>query len=103
MSYDKYRNWPLPGRMAHPSILGMQRQSLEELVLKDLSETEDEIEKLEILDSFAAYCKRVYGQEFAESSAALAGQQLGALLAPIFLSRLPEVNPFHRARSHKVD
>lgn len=56
MSYDKYRTWPLPGRIPGPMKLG-PRLSLEEQVLKDLDETKDDVEKLEILDSFAAYSK----------------------------------------------
>jgi len=98
--YDKYRNWAL--QRIGPINLGMQRQSLEKLVLEDLASTEDELEKLEILDSYAAYCKRVYRQELAESSAALAGQQLGALLKSVFSSQLPEIAPLQRPRPVKL-
>ena len=76
----------------------MQGRGVEEQVLKDLSDAKDEIDKLEILDSFAAYTQRAYRQELAAIASILAGQQLGALLEPFLLSRLPEVVPIHRGR-----
>lgn len=97
MSYDKYKNWSLPTRSGN-IIPVMQSRGIEQQVLQDLAEATDEIDKLEILDSFAAYAKRAYRQEFAEGAAIITGQQLGSLLEPVFLSRLPEVIPLHRGR-----
>jgi hypothetical protein len=101
MPYDKYRNWPLPGKEGMPAPgrpLGARRMSLEELVLKDLAEAKDDVDKLEILDSYAAYAQRVYRQDFADSAAVQAGYTLGKLLEPIFLSRLPSVACYGRSR-----
>ncbi len=97
MLYDKYRNWPLPRREGNVYSVRHSRQ-IGDQVLKDLAETEDEIDKKEILDSYAAYVERAYRQDVAESAAILAGQQLGSLLEPLFLSRLPEVTPLVRGR-----
>lgn len=97
MPYDKYQNWPLPARSGRVFSV-MQGRGIEEQVLQDLANAKDEIEKLEILDSFAAYAKRAYRQEFTEIAAILTGQYLGSLLEPLFLSRLPEVVLTHRGR-----
>ena len=97
MTYDKYRDWPLPSRSGNIFSV-MQGSRIEEQVLKDLSDAKDEIDKLEILDSFAAYTQRAYRQELAEIASIVGGQQLGALLEPILLSRLPVVTPTHRGR-----
>ncbi len=97
MPYDKYRDWPLPTRSGNVFPV-MQSQGIEHQVLQDLTGAEDEIARLEILDSFAAYAKRAYRQEFAEDAATTTGQQLGAFLEPVFLSRLPNVVPGHRGR-----
>lgn len=97
MPYDKYRNWPLPARSGRVFSV-MQGRGIEEQVLQDLANAKDEFEKLEILDSFAAYAKRHYRQECAELAAIVTGQYLGSLLEPFFLSRLPEVGLIHRGR-----
>ncbi len=97
MPYDKYKDWPLPRKVGNIFPV-MQSSGIEAQVLKDLEEAKDEIDKLEILDSFAAYAERAYRQDFAETAAALTGQQLGALLEPVFLSRMPSVAPMHRGR-----
>ena len=101
MVHDKYRDWPLPGTERSAIKIG-QEISLEEKVLKDLEETRDDIEKLEILDSYAAYAQRSYRKAFAEASSFLVGQQLGAILEPVLLSRLPEVHTYPRPRVGKV-
>jgi len=97
MPYDKYHNWPLPGLIRGPMEIGSHR-SIEEQVLLDLKEAKEDIDKLEILDSYSCYAQRAYRQDFAESTARLVGQELGTILAPVFLSRLPEVMATHRAR-----
>ena len=98
MLYDKYQNYPLPARSGNVFSV-MQGRGIEQRVLQDLIVAKDDIEKLEILDSFAAYAKRAYRQEFAEVAALITGQQLGSLLEPLFLSRLPEVRPLGRPRA----
>lgn len=95
MPYDKYRDWPLPANV----FSVMQGRGIEKQVLQDLIDAKDDIEKLEILDSFAAYAKRAYRQEFAQDAAQITGQQLGSLLEPLFLSRLPAVRPLGRPRT----
>lgn len=57
MPYDKYRNW----KTGTPS----EMNKLKEMVLKDCQETGDEIEKLEILDSFEAAVERAHTAELA--------------------------------------
>lgn len=103
MVYDKYRTWPLPGTLPRGPVKLGPSTSIEEMVLKDLSETGDQVEKLEILDSYAAYIQRAYRQDFAETSAAFVGQQLGQILEPVFLNRLPEPVVLHRGRAAKAD
>lgn len=90
MPYDKYRNWKLDT----PS----DGNKLKELVLKDLQETGDEIEKLEILDSFEAAVERAHTAELAEH---LSNQIL--ILAQPFLTaaiqgKLPASMPIGRPR-----
>lgn len=58
MSYDKYRNWK-PGTP-------YDANRLKERVLKDIEEAKEEVEKLEILDSFEAYVERAHTVELAE-------------------------------------
>ena len=58
MPYDKYRNW----KVDIPS----EMNKLKEMVLKDLDDTGDEIERLEILDSFEAAVERAHTAELAE-------------------------------------
>ena len=90
MSYDKYRNWK-PGTFHEANTLKKQ-------VLKDLGEAEDEIDKLEILDSFEAYVERVHTAELAEH---LSNQILFALqpfLTGAILGKLPASMPISRGR-----
>ena len=102
MSYDKYQNWPLPLRSGSVFPV-MQSHGINEQVLKDLAEAEDEIERLELLDSFAAYAERAYRHSFAENMATQAGLLLGELLNPFILSHLPVVSPVHRGRPAKEE
>ena len=99
MPYDKYEHWPLPtrGGNVYP-VYSTPGRRIEEQVLEDLAKTDDEVDKLELLDSFAAYYRRAYRKEFAESLAILAGGALGKLLRPFILSQFPEPSPPHRAR-----
>jgi len=50
MSYDKYRNWPLPVRQGNIYRV-YSDEGLQPQVLRDLDATQDGVEKLEILDS----------------------------------------------------
>ena len=91
MPYDKYRNW----KTGTPS----EMNKLKELVLKDLEETGDEIEKLEILDSFEVAVERTHTAELAEH---LSNQIL--ILAQPFLTaaiqgKLPSSMPLSRPRA----
>jgi len=91
MPYDKYRNWKLDT----PS----DGNKLKEQVLKDIEETSDEIEKLEILDSFEAAVERAHTAELAEH---LSNQIL--LIVQPFLTaaiqgKLPGSRPLSRPRA----
>ena len=102
MPYDKYQNWPLPSREGNvfpAQTSGIDKGSeIEEQVLLDLVQAMDVVDKLEILDSYAAYAQRAYRKEFAESLAIQAGDALGQLLIPLVTSRMPDPRPGHRAR-----
>ena len=97
MPFDKYRNWPLPTREGNIFPVH-HRQNLEEQVLKDLDATGDETEKLEILDSYAAYVQRAYRQEIAGALSIWSGRILEILIEPNILSRLPDVTLVHRGK-----
>lgn len=101
MPYDKYQNWPLPTRSGNVYAI-MQGYSIEEQVLKDLEDVKDDVDKLEILDSFAAYTIRAFRKEFAEDTAIVVGQQLGSFLIPFILSKILDAAPVHRARASKA-
>lgn len=95
--YDKYQNWPLP-RQSGNVFPVMRTYDIERQVLKDLADTEDEIDKLEILDSYAAYAQRAYRQEYSQYLSQWIGQTLSIILEPNILSRLPKAEPVHRGR-----
>lgn len=97
MSFDKYRNWPLPRQEGNIFPI-LQNQGLEDQVLKDLATTGDEIEKLEILDSFTAYAQRAYRERLAKALSFGASRILETLLDPNILSRLPDIDLVHRGR-----
>jgi hypothetical protein len=90
MSYDKYRNWNV--------IRPQEMNSLKEMVLKDLQEAPEEIDRLEILDSFEAAVERALTAELAEH---LSNQIL--LIVQPFLTaaihgKLPASMPLSRPR-----
>lgn len=97
MPYNKYQNWPLPSQSGNVFPV-LQRYNLEEQVLKDLGDAKDEIDKLEILDSYAAYAQRAYQQEYVQYLSQWIGQTLSTILEPNILSRLPEIRLPHRGR-----
>ena len=90
MSYDKYRNW----NVTRP----LEMNSLKEMVLKDLQESPEEIDRLEILDSFEAAVERAHTAELADH---LSNQIL--LIVQPFLTaaiqgKLPASMPLSRPR-----
>lgn len=97
MPYDKYHNWPLPRTEGNIFPI-LQNQGLEEQVLKDLAATGDDIDKLEILDSYAAYAQRAYRERLAKVFSFGASRIIETLLTPNILSRLPEVDLINRGR-----
>ena len=97
MSYDKYRNWPLPVRQGNIYRV-YSDEGLQPQVLRDLAATQDEVEKLEILDSYAAYAQRVYQAEVAGALASVAGRILNDMLEPLIISRLSPIGVPARAR-----
>lgn len=94
MSYDKYRNWK-PGTPYETDKLKRQ-------VLEDLGEAEDEIDRLEILDSFEAYVERTNTAELAKH---LSNQILFVVrpfLTAAILGKLPGSMPISRPRAAPV-
>jgi len=90
MPYDKYRNWKT-GTLS-------EMNKLKELVLKDLQETGDEIEKLEILDSLEVAIERAHTAELAEhlSNQILISAQ--PFLTAAIQGKLPASMPIGRPR-----
>ena len=90
MPYDKYRNW----KVTRPS----EMNKLEEMVLKDLQATGDEIEKLEILDSFEVAVERAHTAELGEHLA----NQILLIVRPFLIAaiqgKLPASMPIGRPR-----
>jgi len=95
MVYDKYRNWK-------PETLhGVD--TLKRQVLKDMHEAEDEINKLEILDSFEVYVERNQQEELAEHFALLVlHNAIRPLLVEFAKSRMPGSMPISRPRAASV-
>jgi len=90
MPYDKYHNWPLG--------TPCWTNRLKEQVLKDLEETEDETDRLEILDSFEAYVERVNTAELAEHLSNQILLTAGPFLTGAIRSKLPVSMPIPRLR-----
>lgn len=96
MAYDKYANWPL----IPSGVAGWEERStdIKEQVLKDLSATGDEIDRLEILDSFEVWVKRRYRAELSTA----ASNSLVSVLQPFITAgirdKIPDPYPFHRGR-----
>jgi hypothetical protein len=67
------------------------RRGIEQQVLVDLSAMTDEVDKLEILDSYGAYTQRVYQAEIAQTYAHRAGDAIASVLGSYFFSQLPPV------------
>ena len=94
--YDRYRHWSLPTRAVMPT-----RQSMEQQVLEDLANTNNEMEKLEILDSYAAYAKRCYRATMVEGFAQESGRIAASIFGPWLRELIPEVIVVHRAAKAK--
>jgi len=95
MPYDKYRNWPLG-----PPY---ETNRLKQQVLEDILNAEDEIDKLEILDSFEAYVERVNTAELAEHLSSQILLAAGPFLTGAILSKLPSPMPISRPRRAPVE
>ncbi|GAH37063.1 unnamed protein product [marine sediment metagenome] len=95
MSYDKYRNW----KSKAPHDVDTLRQQ----VLKDIHEAEDEIDKLEILDSFEAYVERSEQEDLAEHFAFLVlDYVIRPLLVEFAKSKMPGSMPISRSRAASI-
>lgn len=91
MPYDKYRNWK--PRTLH------EVDTLKRQVLSDINEAEDEIDKLEILDSFEACVERKHQEELAERFALLfLDSAIQPLLVEFAKSKMPGSMPVGRPR-----
>ena len=97
MAYDKYCNWPLPGRQGNIYPV-YSDERLQPQVIRDLAATQDEVEKLEILDSYAAYAQRVYQAKVANALASFAGRILNDILGSFIIPQLPPIDVPARAR-----
>ncbi|MBA7662889.1 hypothetical protein ES703_70922 [subsurface metagenome] len=95
MPYDKYRDWK-PGTPYETNRLKQQ-------VLGDIQEAEDEIDRLEILDSFEAYVERVNTAELAEHLSNQILLAAGPFLTGAILSKLPSPMPMPRPRRAPVE
>lgn len=81
---DKYRYWRIPGDEnflnLSKAFFPRQQPDIQLQVLKDLAEAKDEIEKYEILDSYAAYAQRVYQRQVATSQSKRIGELITTIL-----------------------
>ena len=94
MPYDKYRNW----KLGTP----YEVDTLKRQVLEDIHDAEDEIDKLEILDSFEAYVERAHNSEIAEHLSNQILLAAGPFLTGAILSKLPSPMPISRPRRAEV-
>ncbi len=90
MAYDKYHNWPLG--------TPYETDKLKRQVLKDLQETADETDRLELLDSFEAYVERANTAELAEHLSNQILLTAGPFLTGAIRSKLPSSMPISRPR-----
>jgi len=94
MPYDRYRNWDVR--------LPMELNKLKEQVLRDLAETPEEIDRLEILDSFETAVERAHTADLGEHLA----DQILFIVRPFLIAaiqgKLPTSSPISRPRAvHK--
>ena len=94
MSYDKYRNY---NSNSFGGITASQT-SIKEQVLKDLDDTSDHIDKLEILDSFEAYIEREHNVVIATDLANLITNTIASSIGIIILDKIPPARPTMRGR-----
>jgi len=92
--HDRYQLWSLPFQVA-PVV--PTRKSLEYQVLEDLASAENEMERLEILDSYAAYQQRVYRARMIEGFTEEAGRLARSLSVLWLREIIPPVYAPHRA------
>lgn len=92
--HDRYQHWSLPFQVA-PMVPA--RKALEYQVLEDLVSTDNEMEKLEILDSYAAYQQRCYRARMIEGFTEEAGRLARSLSAPWLREIIPPIHVPHRA------
>jgi len=95
---DRYRNW-YPPYGAQPVM--PTRISIEQQVLEDLANTDNEMEKLEILDSYAAYAQRCYRVLIVEGFAQESGRIASSIFGPWVKELIPQVQVIHRAGKAK--
>ncbi|HUV51645.1 MAG TPA: hypothetical protein VMW64_01045 [Dehalococcoidia bacterium] len=92
--YDRYQHWSTPD--VRIPLCPARSRSIEDQVLKDLAAAKDDMEKVEILDSYAAYAERVYRGNVASALAQQAGDVFSSFLVQYLMSQLPSVFPPHR-------
>jgi len=101
MPYDKYHYWPIrtgPGGSIPGPGGSIPGRDILNQVLQDLAETKDDIDRLEILDSFEAWVKRCSQAEMAEMMARQLIVQAQPFVQAGILGQFPPVSPIHRGR-----
>lgn len=91
MPYDKYVRWKLDA----PS----EMNKLKHQVLTDLQDTEDETDRLEILDSFEAAVERAHTAELAEHFSNQILLIVQPFLTAAIQGKLPASRPMARPRA----
>lgn len=95
--HDRYQHWSLPFQ----APMAPSRKALEYQVLEDLASTDDELEKLEILDSYAAYSQRAYREIMVMGFTQQASRLAETIFAPWIREAIPPVHAPHRAAMAK--
>lgn len=93
MPYDKYRNWST--EFVNPPRL---HRDIKEQVVIDFLEAKEQVDRLEILDSFQAYVERVYRKELLLELSQMILSRLGTPVAGALATFIPEPHPSPRAR-----
>ncbi|GAJ21489.1 unnamed protein product, partial [marine sediment metagenome] len=92
--HDRYLHWSMPFQVQAPAV--PTRKALENQVLEDLASTDNELEKLEILDSYAAYSQRAYRALMVMGFTQQAGRLAETILAPWLREAIPPVHVSYR-------
>ena len=93
MPYDKYRYWT-----TEPTPSLRPYRDIEEQVVIDFLEAKEQVDRLEILDSFQVYVERCYRKALLLEISQMVLSKLGGPLAGALATFVPEPMPSPRAR-----